>query len=189
MLERATITAENDVGHHDAASVRALEERVRRLEDAVATVQDTRHLEERVAEKVAERLGSAANSGQESAGFLVDAGRRMLPATVEMLGSQLMAVELKPRASAGNSHPSWLLFDAWAEAQTILRMFLDRRYRLSWAARFVLPAALGCMLISWLFFSSIWIIGPIVDKVMDLALAFVAYKVLSREAQRYREMT
>src|SRR5208282_5619718 len=73
------VDAAND---HDTGSV---EQRLNRLEDALAALQDTRQLEQRIVARVAERVDRvpvAVNGGAPSAGTIVDAGRRLLPAAV-----------------------------------------------------------------------------------------------------------
>ena len=77
----------------------------------------------------------------------------------------------------------------------MLYMFVDPRYRLSWMGRFVPLIIIALILTDWIWvpgatllsvpgvaiLASIWI------KFVNLVLAFVLFKVLSREAQRYRE--
>ena len=85
-----------------------------------------------------------------------------------------------------------LLWELLVELRAIFCMFVDPRYRLGWRMRVG-----GLVLVIAIFTSSLWIpgmvvmkdwvIGTIVDKVVDLLLAWVLYKLLSREAQRYRE--
>src|SRR5437867_4257530 len=69
----------------DAAASVSLEQRVRRLEDVVAGIQDTWQLEERIAKRVSDRVRTEPNYAlMESAGLLVSAGRQLLPATLAM---------------------------------------------------------------------------------------------------------
>ena len=74
----------------------------------------------------------------------------------------------------------------------MVRMFLDPRYRPTWPARIVPLALLAIILTSWIWLpgtSIVWTpIMMIIDKVVDVALAFLAFKVLHREARRYREL-
>jgi hypothetical protein len=41
------------------------------------------------------------------------------------------------------------------------------------------------MVLSWFFLSGMPLIGHLLDRLIDLLVAFVAYKALGREAQRY----
>jgi hypothetical protein len=182
-----------------------LEERIRRLEDVVATLQDTGHIEERVVEKVSARLQrSAPRDGPEPTGILASARRKLMPAALSAVRS---AADAPPQATlAGSpgdksengvaaargaftsSSRPWLLFDLYAELRTMGRMYVDRRYRMSWLARVIPLLALFVFLMSWFLFSgSLWGIGSILDKVIDLVLACVVYKVLAREVARYRQ--
>jgi hypothetical protein len=69
----------------------------------------------------------------------------------------------------------------------MVRMFFDRRYRVAWQARIVPIVAVTCFLFSWFFVDSMRLIGPFLDKTFDVLLICIVYKVLSREAQRYRQ--
>jgi hypothetical protein len=86
----------------------------------------------------------------------------------------------------------WLLFETVAEARAIFRMFVDPRYRLSWTGR-LLPVALVVLFATsgwWagcLTSINIFYIGAVLNKVLDLALGFVLFKVLGHEARRYRQ--
>ena len=159
--------------------------RVARLEDVVASLQDTHALEDRVTERLSAKL--MAGPSQE---WFVEShpgsGRQLLPAAIQTVQEQTIRADAVAAAGPALQHHPWLFFDAIAEARAIFRMYFDRRYRVSWIAR--MTPLLGCILLvlSWLLISGIWLIGPIVDKVFDLVLAFVVYKVLHREVQSYR---
>src|SRR5437879_2188303 len=93
----------------------ALEQRVRRLEDAVATLQDTHPLEERIAERVSRRLKSgAALVLQESSGVL-NAGRQLLPAALDLIRNKADDAERHGAAPSPYAARPWLVFDAYAE--------------------------------------------------------------------------
>src|SRR5437762_9248785 len=71
---------------HDANGVpgEALEQRLRRLEDAVAAIQDTQLMEDRVVERVIQRVDHAPFPPlHEGAGVVVTAARMLLPKTVD----------------------------------------------------------------------------------------------------------
>jgi hypothetical protein len=168
----------------------ALEQRVRRLEDAVAVLQDTCPLEERIVERVSRRLKRRSSDGLQESGGVLNAGRQLLPAAVELIRNK--ADEAERRASAGQPGRPWLLFDVYAELRTMVRMFLDRRYRPTWPARLIPPALLVLILTSWVWLPVPSILGTtiltLLDKTVDVVLAFAAFKILSREARRYREL-
>src|SRR5581483_10101748 len=79
-------------------AVEALDQRVRRLEDAVAALQDTHLMEDRVVERVVQRLDHAPYALHEPAGgLLVSAARMLLPKTIDAVPS---ADQLPPAADA-----------------------------------------------------------------------------------------
>ena len=162
----------------------SLEARVARLEDVVATLQDTNHLEERVTERVSAQLAASGRRKSSSSKIILEASRQLLPAALQTVREQTDQADVAGPSTL--KHHPWLLVDTLAEARAIVRMYFDRRYRVSWIAR--MTPLLGCILLvlSWLLISGIWLVGPIMDKVFDLALAFVVYKVLHREVQSYR---
>jgi hypothetical protein len=70
-------------------------------------------------------------------------------------------------------------------------MFSDYRYRrhMTWTAFLTPFVFLACILMVWFWMpTSIPVLGILLDKVVDLLLAFFAYKILSRELVRYRDM-
>lgn len=157
-----------------APDLEALERRVAHLEDAVAALQDTAALEDRLATRVAERI----HRGPAASGVLIEVGRRLLPAFGPAIPSG------SDGASAGRA---WLFSDLYTELRAIFWMYLDRRYRVGWTCRLLPPVFLVVLLMSWWVLGGVPFVGPLLDKTFDVALVVVTYKVLSREAQRYRE--
>ena len=105
-----------------------LEQRVRRLEDALAHLQDGRAEPATAVASVVRAV--PVTPGEATAQVLLDVGRRWLGGT-----DSATPVTALPR------RPAWLIVETWAEARAIVRMFLDPRYRLSWTGRIV-PAVL-----------------------------------------------
>jgi hypothetical protein len=166
-----------------------LEARVRRLEEQIATLQDTQALEERVAERVTAQVGAARGNGvRESVGMLVEAGRQVLPAAVGALAEAGRAAQ--PRPTATPVKPPWLLHDIYAEGRTIVRMYLDPRFRLTWQARILPIVLIAAIATSWVWIPGTSIlpgfVASLIVKVVDLLLALVLFKVLNREVTRYR---
>src|SRR5262249_47203176 len=95
----------------------------------------------------------------------------------------------QPRYGFRHSH-IWLLYDIYDEARTIVQMYFDRRYRMTWQARVIPLVILFAILTSWIWFPGTSILPTVlmvtVDKIVDILLAFCAIKILSREAKRYR---
>lgn len=156
----------------------SLEERVRRLEDAMAQLQDVRGIETRVAERVAIRLTRA----QPVATLAVSVPSAPVPSPV---ATPVPAPAPVRPAPTGHR---WLVLETLAQGRAILRMLFDRRYQLSWGTRILALALAAAILTSyfWLPFTSIPIFGTLFDKTVDLILAFILFKVLGHEAQRYR---
>jgi hypothetical protein len=177
-----------------------LEERVRRLEDAVAGLQDTRHLEDRVVERLADR--DRAASVTDATGIMIEAGRHLLPVPPVATPADDGAAAPPPPVATPAPPPKsgrrpWLLFDLYADVRATMYMFVDPRYRMSWTGRFLPWALLFAILTSWFWIPFVSLLyalpalGPflatVLVKAVDLLLAFVLYKILGREAIRYRE--
>jgi len=196
MIDRGVTTEDPAPGFEraDEADITwaTLEQRVRRLEDVVATIQDTKQMEERVAERVADKVTRLGPSlPRESPSRLLDAGRRLLPAARELLlpaPPPASGTDGTNTATMPDVRPTWLLLEFWNELRLFLRMILDPRYRLTWIARVALLGFIPFILISfWLVpGSSIPVVGSLVDKVVDLLVAFLVYKIFVREANFYR---
>jgi hypothetical protein len=157
---------------HLAPDLAALEARVQRLEATVAPLQDLQALEDRVVERVSQRVPSTA----AQAASLMSAA-----------GSALRT--LAPPAGQTAAHASWLAVDVYREITTIAKMFFDLHDKVGWMTRLLVLILIPAILTShwWLPLTNIWVIGDLLDKLVDLALAFVVIRALTREAQRYRE--
>ena len=152
-----------------------LEDRLRRLEEALTHLQTSR---------VEVHLPPPASSTNA----LIEVGKRIL-GVAESAPPMAIPVHAVPRG-ASDLRPRWLLFELVAELRVIFRMYVDPRYRLSWIG-LVLPPVLLVLIAStgfWFFpFNSIPFVGWLFVKVMDLLLAYVLFKVLSHEARLYRQ--
>jgi hypothetical protein len=162
----------------------SLEQRVHRLEDAVAAMQDTRLLEERVAQRVKERVnGNLSERPPSAAGIIIEAGRHLFPTTAESSGGELTYQQELGTPEPG-PRPPWLLLEIYDELRAMYWMFIDPSYRLSWTGRLAPIAILFFLFSCWLFFGGfLW---GLFDKIVGLLLIVLLYKVLSREASRYR---
>lgn len=165
-------------------SAETLEQRLRRLEDALAGLQDTRPIEDRVVERISRQKPAAGNN---STGVLADAGRSLLPSPWSLLPGAA------PQSARPEPPRTWLPLDLYGEARAMFYMFVDPRYRISWEGRVLPLVIVGLIVFSW-----VWVPGAVIlygvsqwlaillIKAVDLLLALVLYKVLSREAARYR---
>jgi hypothetical protein len=178
-------------------TVEALEQRVRRLEDAVAALQDTHLMEDRVVERVVQRMDHLPYPPlPEPPGLLVSAARMLLPKTVEAVPGDEPPANPPGADPAGPpgpapaaARPAWLLTEVVREFRAMFRMLMDYRYRMSWTGRVVLPAAISIAVLSWWLLSGNFFgVGTLIDRTVDVVLAVVVYKVLSREVQRYHEL-
>jgi hypothetical protein len=200
MSDSGVLAEEPTANETPAAPMPSLEQRVGRLEDAVAALQDTRMLEERVVARVGERISrNALPPARESAGILIQAGRRLLPAAIETIRTQAPTAEAPPRpAGVPTPRRSWPIFDLLGELRTIARMYLDLRYRpfMSWTACLLPPLLLTAILTSGYWLTLILpggsllprLVGDLLDKLFDLVLALFLYKIVSSQARRYKEM-
>jgi hypothetical protein len=161
----------------------ALGERIRRLEDAIAALQDTRALEERVLNRVSETVRPRV---AESAFQRLDGDRRPTPAPAPL---PLPPMPPLKALAPGALRSGWTLFELVGEIRTFVRMFFDVRYRVSWFTWLVTVIGLPFVLLShWVMpYYLIPVLGPVLDKVVDLFVVLFIYKILSLEAQRYRE--
>lgn len=165
-----------------------LEQRLRRLEDALAGLQDTRPIEDRVVERISRTKPLTPPPAPVPPGPLVDAGRSLLPSPFS-----LFTGAAAPTQTQYEPPRTWLLFDLYSEARAMFYMFVDPRYRMSWEGRVLPPILLGLIVFSWVWVpgavilngTSMWL-AVLLIKTVDLLLALVMYKVMSREAARYR---
>lgn len=90
---------------------------------------------------------------------------------------------------------SWFALDILNELRVTLRMLVDPRYHLTWPARVVPIAVLLLIVLSdteKLAFLFPWNLAPVVgyyvNKLFQIALTFIMFKVLQREVDRYRDL-
>jgi len=192
-----------------SAETEALEDRLRRLEALLSNMADTRQLEERLAERLIRRVEApvatpaaapiatpapapvatpAPPSDQPAKpNALVEAGRRWLPFSFRGRAAGSAAGDDSRVASA-----SWVFFDIVRELQSILHMYGDPRYRLTWSGRILPLVCLALIATSgfWTYPLIGWmptLLGNLVLKTIDLVPAFCLFKVLTRESRRYRD--
>jgi hypothetical protein len=167
-----------------------LEQRVRRLEDALLSLHESRATETRPVAHPVEAPPAVPPPVPQptSTAVLLDVGKRLL-------GVAAQTVPPAPLAVPNVAHPGgrggllWLLWDTWAEARIIARMFVDPRYHLPWPAR-VLPLFLLAAILTsyyWIPGTTIPLLGSWINKAVDLLLAFFLFKWLGHEARRYRQ--
>lgn len=165
-------------------SLLALEERVRSLEQTVASLQDTRQIEERIEERITERV-TAQVPRVPVAAMIETMTAQPLPAPV----ASIVNTAAQPSTLKQVARSSWLAFDMVQEAIAVGRMLVDPHYHTAWITRIVVIAfALGIFLSGlWVPLSSISWIGPVIEKIANLLLAGVLFLALYCETRRYKE--
>jgi hypothetical protein len=152
------------------------------LEAAVAALQDTPLMEERVVERVIQRLKKTPIKNAK------DEPIRGSDAKEIGAGSIPVDVNVEPTPSVGTpscDRRGWFLFDLLSEFRTIGQMTFDHRYRFSWIGR-VGPIVIAVIYIFlWLLIGGSGILG-IFERIFDIVLVVLLYHILSREARIYR---
>jgi hypothetical protein len=139
---------------------------------------------------------SSPPSGPSLRERLVAAGQRMMssPAVAQAAAAAAVpvaraAISLSSVGAADPNHPfrhPWVTMEAYQELRGVIRMYRDRSYRPSLKAWLIPVAALSFMICSYFFIGqTVPIVGPILDKLINFALAYVAYKVMVREAEHH----
>ena len=172
-----------------ARPMATLEDRVRQLEEQVAGIQDTRKLEDRVTERVARRL----ERKQAGTAVKVPIAAIAEPTKPPPLAAIAPPPNLPPVVviEGKTAKQPWLILDIITEFKAMLQMFLDVRYRvfyMNWQTKAYPLLLLSLIVVSGLTISYIPIVGPVLDRIAELVIAFLLYKVLSRESHRYKEI-
>jgi hypothetical protein len=84
-----------------------------------------------------------------------------------------------------------LLLELFHEARAVVRMHFDPRFRMSLAARLLPPVLFVLMVLSGYWMSvmvPIPVVGTVIEKIIDLVLAILIFKVFHREVVRYHEV-
>lgn len=159
----------------------ALEKRVQRLEEAVASLEDTRALEDRITVRVTQRLEHVLTPGTD---HVQEGHPAATPAAKGPEPTQL-PVAVAPQPATEHR---WLLTDLLSEFRLIGAMLFDNRFSMALTTHLVVWIFLPLILTSSIWFPLAYVplIGIYFDKLLDLLLAFCVYKALSREARKYR---
>jgi hypothetical protein len=98
---------------------------------------------------------------------------------------------LHPPAPSDSATRHWFLTQLWTELRLVVRMYFDPHYRISRTAQFVLPAILVLFVLNYFLFA-VWIaipvISPIFERALCVLLGVFAYKLVTRELARYRDV-
>ena len=83
----------------------------------------------------------------------------------------------------------WFFGQLWADVRLAVKMYFDPRYRVSRTAQLAFPLFAALLVFNYFFFSvwlSIPVVCPVAERLLDVVLVVLAYRVLVRELDRYR---
>jgi hypothetical protein len=182
-------TATSESAHWDTGQpVEELEQRVQRLEDAVAALCDTQAIEDRVAARVSEHLAKKpaplpAPASPPPTAALAPYEHEESPSFRATVAQGVFSTMTSPDTYS-------LLGEMWWDIKSFWGMLRDPLYPMTWLARLIvlLPAAY----LVWATFAGfhngvLGFIGFAIDLVLLLPFVYVAFKVWGRELRRYRE--
>jgi hypothetical protein len=172
-------TAVHDDSFSSAETMAALEMRLRKVEEDVTSLRDTHALEDRVVQRVCERLPLQA----------APTARPITQADLTAAAAEAAIRTAGPTWAPRLAGAPWLIVDLGREIRAIFRMFFDLHYRVAWTTRVLTVVLVPTILLSQWLPPFSWLYGPgqVLDKIFDLALAMIVCKALSREAKRYME--
>jgi hypothetical protein len=96
---------------------------------------------------------------------------------------------LTPPEAQEPARRTWFLIQLWAELRLAVRMYFDPRYRLSRTAQLAFPLFAALVVLNYFLFAAgfpVPVVCPVAERLLDVILAALAYRVLLRELDRYR---
>jgi hypothetical protein len=168
------------------ASDPALADRIRRLEEQLAARQEHPAGDEAVAQRVFHIL--AEKAAQHRA---LTNGQAPVPGliTTAMTAARVIFPDAPPGAvpqPAEHGFRTWLLAQVAGEFRLMVKMYVDPRYRLSRVGQFGVPLVVVVMVLNYLFTAALPVIGFLLERLVLIVLSIVLYKLLAREAVRYK---
>jgi hypothetical protein len=84
----------------------------------------------------------------------------------------------------------WLLVDLLNDLGLTFRMYIDPRYRVRRSTQLVVPLILASYVAGYFMFAQFAIpfVSPILERLIDIVLAVLLYKVIASELLRYRDV-
>lgn len=110
-----------------------------------------------------------------------------VPVTVSMAGMAPVPLAI-PTPKAELMARGWVLPEFFRDLLTILKMYVDPRYRLRRATQVFIPVMLLLFVMNYWVVGSIPLLGKIFVEIGTILLSILLYKVLYREMVRYREV-
>src|SRR5262249_2510527 len=146
--------------------------------------------EQRVLERVSERLHHSAAPPAGDSNAIIEAGKVILPGMVRAVGPQFNAPTSPTASSSGSvfSAPKWVITDIVQEVPTFFVMYFAYRYTVSTPARVIPLVALVIFILGWVLksFTADNFFGAALQHLTNLVLVVIVYKTMQREAARYR---
>ena len=103
-------------------------------------------------------------------------------------GSALPVLETTVAARAKNR--PWLLVDLLREIGVTVRMYFDPRYRVRRGTQLLVPSLLGMIGAAYVVFNYFFVfpvVSPVLERLTEVVIAMLLFKVISREIARYRQ--
>lgn len=96
---------------------------------------------------------------------------------------------LAPPEPPDPTRRTWFFAQLWAETVLAFKMYFDPRYRVSRTAQVAFPLFAALVVFNYFVFS-VWfsypIVSPVAERVLDVVVVVIAYRILVRELDRYR---
>lgn len=167
-----------------------LEDRIRKLEAALAAQTAMPPDDEAVTDRVIAKLSAIAGGAKSAADRVLvlagDGSRHVLPPLPD-------GAVLHPPVSPlpEEAHRRWFFTQLWTETRLVFRMYFDPHYRVSRTTQFALPG-IALLLVFNYFFFSVWVsiafLSPVLERVLAVLLGVLGYKLIVRELARYRDV-
>jgi len=108
---------------------------------------------------------------------------------VRLLPSPPEGIILAPPEPPDGGRRGWFFAQLWAEMVLAFKMYVDPRYRVSRTAQMAFPLFAALLVLNYFLFA-VWlaypIISPVAERLLDVVIVVIAYRVLVRELDRYR---
>jgi hypothetical protein len=166
------------------------------LEDTLPAVDGVTDRLHRVEDEVAELRHTVTELAEIVVGDIRD--RREAALAVSAPVADIPIPPSLAAAAPATSNPAsatrrpWLLSEVLRDVGTTIRMYTDPRYRVRRATQIMVPILLASFGLNYLLFNHTILDVPvfrhILERVVDIVLAVLLYKVVSREVARYRHM-
>jgi hypothetical protein len=171
-----------------------IQDRIDRLEQALAPLQRLDGLEERLLQRVTTYIDRTKPEAPVATTQIAEPSILAKASALGAVGKQLLTTMVMPAVlSSPSPSPSsrarpWAIREILAELQAMFYMYVDPRYRLSWPGRIVPPVLLGLFLTTdWWAPYFMCGLGWLLRKPIEILLCFSLIKLLSYEARRYRD--